>query len=137
MELVNISKSKIIGIGGTSVFPGMTIKVPKGFETNPVLKTYKDAGMAIIVEDFVVENSDNADSSTENSIADKADKDDVENSIADKDDAEKIRKNRLASLKNISDEDLAKLAEELEINPADCIDSADMLKKVRAALSKK
>lgn len=49
----------------------------------------------------------------------------------------KIRKNRLASLKNISDEDLAKLAEELEINPADCIDSADMLKKVRAALSKK
>lgn len=129
MELVNISKSKIIGIGGISVLPGMTVKVPKGFETNPALKMYKDVGLAIIVEDSVVENSvvensDNADSSTENSIVDK-------------DDAEKIRKNRLASLKNISDEDLAKLAEELEINPADCIDSADMLKKVRAALSKK
>ncbi len=129
MELVNISKSKIIGIGGISVLPGMTVKVPKGFETNPALKMYKDVGLAIIVEDSVVENSvvensDNADNSTENSIVDK-------------DDAEKIRKNRLASLKNISDEDLAKLAEELEINPADCIDSADMLKKVRAALSKK
>lgn len=124
MELVNISKSKIIGIGGISALPGMTVKVPKGFETNPALKMYKDVGLAIIVEDSVVENSDNADSSTENSIVDK-------------DDAEKIRKNRLASLKNISDEDLAKLAEELEINPADCIDSADMLKKVRAALSKK
>lgn len=135
MELVNISKSKIIGIGGTSVFPGMTIKVPKGFETNPVLKTYKDAGMAIIVEDSVVENSDIVkDSVVENS--DNADGS-TGNSIVDKDDAEKIRKNRLASLKNISDEDLAKLAEELEINPADCIDSADMLKKVRAALSKK
>lgn len=135
MELVNISKSKIIGIGGTSVFPGMTIKVPKGFETNPVLKTYKDAGMAIIVEDSVVENSDIVkDSVVENSdIADGS----TGNSIVDKDDAEKIRKNRLASLKNISDEDLAKLAEELEVNPADCIDSADMLKKVRAALSKK
>lgn len=129
MELVNISKSKIIGIGGISVLPGMTVKVPKGFETNPALKMYKDVGLAIIVEDSVVENSvvensDNADSSTGNSIVDK-------------DDAEKIRKNRLASLKNISDEDLAKLAEELEVNPADCIDSADMLKKVRAALSKK
>lgn len=129
MELVNISKSKIIGIGGISVLPGMTVKVPKGFETNPALKMYKDVGLAIIVEDSVVENSvvensDNADNSTENSIVDK-------------DDAEKIRKNRLASLKNISDEDLAKLAEELEVNPADCIDSADMLKKVRAALSKK
>lgn len=135
MELVNISKSKIIGIGGTSVFPGMTIKVPKGFETNPVLKTYKDAGMAIIVEDSVVENSDIVkDSVVENS--DNADGS-TGNSIVDKDDAEKIRKNRLASLKNISDEDLAKLAEELEVNPADCIDSADMLKKVRAALSKK
>lgn len=129
MELVNISKSKIIGIGGISVLPGMTVKVPKGFETNPALKMYKDVGLAIIVEDSVVENSvvensDNADGSTGNSIVDK-------------DDAEKIRKNRLASLKNISDEDLAKLAEELEVNPADCIDSADMLKKVRAALSKK
>lgn len=129
MELVNISKSKIIGIGGISVLPGMTVKVPKGFETNPALKMYKDVGLAIIVEDSVVENSvvENSD------IADGS----TGNSIVDKDDAEKIRKNRLASLKNISDEDLAKLAEELEVNPADCIDSADMLKKVRAALSKK
>lgn len=73
MELVNISKSKIIGIGGISVLPGMTVKVPKGFETNPALKMYKDVGLAIIVEDSVVENSDNADSSTENSIVDKDD----------------------------------------------------------------
>lgn len=134
MELVNISKSKIIGIGGISVLPGMTVKVPKGFETNPALKMYKDVGLAIIVEDSVVE-----DSVVENSVVENSDNADssTENSIVDKDDAEKIRKNRLASLKNISDEDLAKLAEELEINPADCIDSADMLKKVRAALSKK
>lgn len=43
---------------------------------------------------------------------------------------------RLASLEGISEEALARLANELGINYAKCKDQADVLKKVRAALEK-
>ena len=51
-------------------------------------------------------------------------------------DAEKLRQMRLASLEGISEEALARLANELGINYAKCKDQADVLKKVRAALEK-
>ena len=50
--------------------------------------------------------------------------------------AEALRQARLASLEGITDEALASLANELGINPADCKDQADVLKKVKAALEK-
>ena len=50
--------------------------------------------------------------------------------------AEALRQSRLASLEGISEEDLGKLANELGINPAECKDQADVLKKVKAALKK-
>ena len=51
-------------------------------------------------------------------------------------DAEALRQARLASLNGISEEDLGRLANEIGINPADCKDQADVLKKVKAALKK-
>ena len=61
--------------------------------------------------------------------AEKAAKD-----ATDKTEAEK--KAKLDSLKDASDEDVAALAQELGINPAECKDQADVRKKVKAALSK-
>lgn len=46
------------------------------------------------------------------------------------------KKAKLDSLKDASDEDVAALAQELGINPAECKDLADVRKKVKAALSK-
>lgn len=43
---------------------------------------------------------------------------------------------RLAALEGISEEALGKMANELGINPAECKDQADVLKKVKAALKK-
>ena len=53
-----------------------------------------------------------------------------------REEAEALRQARLASLNGISEEALGRLAVELGINPADCKDQADVLKKVRAALKK-
>ena len=57
-------------------------------------------------------------------------KDDLDDAAA----AEALRQARLASLKGITDEALGSLAIELGINPAECKDQADVLKKVKAAL---
>lgn len=121
MKLKNISNSKIIGLGDISVFPGQTLDVPKGFIGNPALNLYKELGLAVITED------------TEDVETTKQKKEDKGNF----DKEEELRKARLASLKGISDENLAKLADELEINRAECVDTADMLKKVKVALRKK
>ena len=51
-------------------------------------------------------------------------------------DAEALRKARLASLNTLNAEELGRMANELGINPADCKDQADVMKKVRAALKK-
>ena len=51
-------------------------------------------------------------------------------------DAEALRQARLAALEGISEEALGKMANELGINPAECKDQADVLKKVKAALKK-
>ena len=46
------------------------------------------------------------------------------------------KKAKLDSLKDASDEEVAALAQELGINPAECKDLTDVRKKVKAALSK-
>lgn len=125
MKLKNIS-NKIIGIGNVTVLPGETREVPSAFETSPVLEVYKKAGFAEISG-----KPERKPKTAEEIAAEKAE--------ADKksaEDAENLRKARLASLEGISEEDLGKLANELGINPADCKDQADVLKKVKAALKK-
>lgn len=122
MQLTNISKSKIIGLGEMSILPGQTIDIPKEFEKNSAIEIYKSVGIAIV-------------SGTPTKDDDKDDAKDKDSTVK-KEDKEALRKKRLASLNGISDEDLAKLAEELEIKSSDCVDTADMLKKVRTALYK-
>lgn len=124
MKIRNIG-SKIIGIGEETVLPGEVKEVPKAFERSPILEVYKEIGMAEIITDPVIEHV--AEPKMNNTVTEK---DDLEDAAA----AEALRQARLASLKGITDEALGSLAVELGINPAECKDQADVLKKVKAAL---
>lgn len=125
MKIENIG-GKIIGIGEVTVLPGETKDIPKAYETSPILEVYKNLGMAKVT------GKPTAPAKTEQQIA--KEKAAEEKEAAEK--AEALRQARLASLDGISEEDLGRLANELGINPAECKDQADVLKKVKAALKK-
>ena len=120
MKIENISNGKIIGIGKVTILPGETKEIPEEYETNPVLEVYKKLKMVKIIGTASVSvKTDNEKALAKAEAIAKAAKE-----------AENIRKERLASLNGISEENLAKLANELGINPAECKDQADVLKKV-------
>lgn len=126
MKIKNTSSGKIIGIGEVSVLPGETKEIPEAYETSPILEVYRKQGFAKITgKPKAVQKAE------EKAAADKAA---AEKKAAEE--AEALRQSRLASLEGISEEDLGKLANELGINPAECKDQADVLKKVKAALKK-
>lgn len=123
IKMTNLSE-KVIGVGEVTVLPGETKEVPVAFETSPILEVYKNMGLVSL--------------SGKTSVASKA----AAEKKADEDKAEAEakaaveKKAKLDSLKDASDEEVAALAQELGINPADCKDLADVRKKVKAALSK-
>lgn len=121
MKIKNISE-KIIGIGEVTVLPGETRDIPKAYERSPILEVYKKQHFAEIMG--------KPSSSIDTAAGDKA----KEQKMTE--DAEVLRQARLASLDGITEEALASLANELGVNPAECKDHADVLKKVRAALKK-
>lgn len=126
MKLENISNGKIIGIGEVTVLPGETNDIPEAYETSPILEVYKRNGFAKITgKPKSVEKSEAEKVAAEADAAKKA-----------AEDAEALRQARLAALEGISEEALGKMANELGINPAECKDQADVLKKVKAALKK-
>lgn len=127
MQLENISNGKIIGIGEVTILPGETKAVPTAYETNPALGVYVKQGFARLIGEVSAPAKSEAEIAAEKAAAEaKA-----------KEDAEILRKARLKALSNgVSDEELGAMASELGINPADCKDQADVLKKVKAALRK-
>lgn len=126
MKMENISTGKVIGIGEVTILPGEVKEIPAAYEASPILEVYKKMGFARITGKVSMPAKTQEEVEAEKKAAEKA--------AAD---AEELRKVRLASLERISEEDLASLANELGINPAECKDQADVLKKVKAALTKK
>ena len=125
IKMTNLSE-KVIGVGEATVLPGETKEVPRAFETSPILEVYKNMGLVSL--------SGKPTAATK-AVAEKKAEDDKAKAEAEaKAAAEK--KAKLDSLKDASDEDVAALAQELGINPAECKDLADVRKKVKAALSK-
>lgn len=116
VKLKNISE-KIIGVGDVIILPEETKEIPAVFERSPILEIYKEMGLVTMsgkpTSEVVVTETAEAEG------------------ISDAD-----KKTKLDSLKDASDEDVASLAKDLGINPADCKDLADVRKKVKAALSK-
>lgn len=125
IKMTNLSE-KVIGVGEATVLPGETKEVPRAFETSPILEVYKNMGL--------VSMSGKPTTTTKAAAEKKAEEDKEKAEAEAKAAAEK--KAKLDSLKDASDEDVAALAQELGINPAECKDLADVRKKVKAALSK-
>lgn len=125
IKMTNLSE-KVIGVGEATVLPGETKEVPRAFETSPILEVYKNMGLVSL--------SGKPTAATKAAAEKKAEEDKAKAEAEAKAAAEK--KTKLDSLKDASDEDVAALAQELGINPAECKDLADVRKKVKAALSK-
>lgn len=122
MKVENVS-GKIIVIGNTVLLPGETKELEANFENGAALDAQKTLG-------FVKVTGKASRTATVELGSEDAD---GEN---DEEQAEALRKSRLASLKNISEEDLAVLANQLGIRPETCKDTEDVLKKVKEALKK-
>lgn len=125
IKMTNLSE-KIIGVGEVTVLPGETKEVPRAFETSPILEVYKNMGLVSL--------SGKSTAATKAAAEKKAEEDKAKAEAEAKAAAEK--KAKLDGLKDASDEEVAALAQELGINPAECKDLADVRKKVKAALSK-
>lgn len=125
IKMTNLSE-KVIGVGEATVLPGETKEVPRAFETSPILEVYKNMGLVSL--------SGKPTAATKAVAEKKAEEDKAKAEAEAKAAAEK--KAKLDSLKDASDEDVAALAQELGINPAECKDLADVRNKVKAALSK-
>ena len=125
IKMTNLSE-KVIGVGEATVLPGETKEVPRAFETSPILEVYKNMGLLSL--------SGKPTAATKAVAEKKAEEDKAKAEAEAKAAAEK--KAKLDSLKDASDEDVASLAQELGINPAECKDLTDVRKKVKAALSK-
>lgn len=125
IKMTNLSE-KVIGVGEATVLPGETKEVPRAFETSPILEVYKNMGLVSL--------SGKPTAATKAVAEKKAEEDKAKAEAEAKAAAEK--KAKLDSLKDASDEDVAALAQELGINPAECKDLADVRKKIKAALSK-
>ncbi len=130
MKITNISEGKIFNVGDVTVLPGETKEVPAAYETNPTLAIYESMGIAKIIGKPGKQAKDPEQAAAEKVAAEKAA---AEKAAAE---AEELRKARLATVDKLNEEELGKLANELGINPADCKDQADVLKKVKAALKK-
>ncbi len=130
MKITNISEGKIFNVGDVTVLPGETKEVPAAYETNPTLAIYESMGIAKIIGKPGKQAKDPEQAAAEKAAAEKAA---AEKAAAE---AEELRKARLATVDKLNEEELGKLANELGINPADCKDQADVLKKVKAALKK-
>lgn len=125
IKMTNLSE-KVIGVGEVTVLPGETKEVPVAFETSPILEVYKNMGLVSL--------SGKATAATKAATEKKAEEEKAKAEAEAKAAAEK--KAKLDSLNDASDEEVAALAQELGINPAECKDLADVRKKVKAALSK-
>lgn len=125
IKMTNLSE-KVIGVGEVTVLPGETKEVPIAFETSPILEVYKNMGLVSL--------SGKSTAATKAAAEKKAEEDKAKAEAEAKAAAEK--KAKLDGLKDASDEEVATLAQELGINPAECKDLADVRKKVKAALSK-
>lgn len=118
IKMTNLSE-KVIGVGEVTVLPGETKEVPIAFETSPILEVYKNMGLVSL--------SGKSTAATKAAAEKKAEEDKAKAEAEAKAAAEK--KAKLDGLKDASDEEVAVLAQELGINPAECKDLADVRKR--------
>lgn len=140
MKVRNIS-NKIIGIGSLAVLPEETKEVPFAFMNNEILTVFREQRLIEIIE----EPTEKAPIATgnvekvvrEENITPKKEEPKTEPQEATEEDTKKdLRKAQINALKDMSDEEVGKLAKELGIKPASCKNQADVRKKVKKELEK-
>lgn len=126
MKIKNTS-NKIIGIGEVSVLPDSVVTVPEAFENSAVLEVYRKLGFIQIIEKARKKTA--AEEAAEKVVkAEKAKADAAAKTAA--------KQARIAAVDSMNEEELAAVAIEMGVNPAECKDVADIRKKVKAALKK-
>lgn len=126
MKIKNTS-NKIIGIGEASVLPDSVVTVPEAFENSAVLEVYRKLGFIQIIEKARKKTA-------EEEVAEKTAK--VEKAKADAAAKTAAKQARVAAVDSMTEEELAAVAIEMGVNPAECKDVADTRKKVKTALKK-
>ena len=126
MKIKNTS-NKIIGIGEVSVLPDSVVTVPEAFENSAVLEVYRKLGFIQIIEEARKKTA--AEEEAEKTAkAEKAKADAAAKTAA--------KQARVAAVDSMTEEELAAVAIEMGVNPAECKDGADIRKKVKATLKK-
>lgn len=124
IKVKNLS-NKIIGFGEVNILPGEAKDIPQDYERNPAIAHYERLGL--------IKCSGNPTLTEEEMNKELEEKKNAE-AEAEKKAAEALKKERLAILQKGDVEEVGSLAMELGINPADCKDQADVIKKVKATL---
>lgn len=124
IKVKNLS-NKVIGFGEVNILPGETREIPQDYERNPAIDHYQRLGL--------IKCSGNP-TLTEEEMNRALEEQRKVQEEAEKKAAEELKKERTAILQKGDAEEVASLAMELGINPADCKDQADVVKKVKAAL---
>lgn len=123
MKIKNIS-NKIIGIDSYTLLPDEIQDLPASVVKSNAVTIYKDAK-------FIEVLSNETDECETEALPFEEKPEDIE-AVAEND----SNADKLARIKEASDEEIAAWAKELGINPATCKTQADVRKKVKAALSK-
>lgn len=124
IKVTNLS-NKVIGFGEVTILPGEMREIPEDYERNPVVSHYEKLGL--------IKRSGKP-TLTEEEMNKELEAQRKAQEESEKKAAEELKKERTAILQKGDAEEIASLAMELGINPADCKDQADVIKKVKAAL---
>ena len=129
MKILNTG-NKVIGIGDICLMPNETAEVPNSVEST--VEVYERLNLVKVIDRGTF--AEPAAEVTADPVTDVTEEPDTEDVIEA--DPEELKKQRLAALDSMSEEEVGSLARELGINPADCKDQKDVVKKVKAALKK-
>lgn len=126
--------NKIIGFGDVTILPGDTKEIPVAYEKNPVIDFYKKNNFISVTGKPTEPDKSPEQIAFEAALKNIQEEEEKENARKE---AEAIVNAMKATELTPDDEnELSRIAELYGINPADCKDSADVLKKVKTVLKK-
>ncbi len=133
MKVTNKS-NKVIGFGEVTILPGKTEEIPVAYEKSPVLDFYKKNNFITVTGKPSIPDKTPEQIAAEKTEAEKK-------AVEEKEIARNLAETFVNSLKagSLTDKEeyeLCRVAELYGVNPAECKDQADVLKKVKAALKK-
>ncbi len=134
MKIENISDGKVIGIGGVTVLPGKSADIPDVYERSPILAVYERLGIARIKGKPSCRQKTPEELEEEQEAARK--KAAMEAELAKEQALAIVNAMKPAELTLAEQAELFRLSSQYGVNPADCKDQADIVKKLKTVLKK-